>query len=283
MVFDGKEFAKVMKEDLAAKIAESGVSPKLVWMCVGEDEASLMYGRLKAKAAGELGISFEKAVLEVEIEEEILRNKIRQFCSDEKVHGVMVQLPAKIKGNLYRALAEISASKDVDCLNPYSVGLLMAGQPIYLPATVAAIGRIIVYALGQAKVPLSNSELLNVGKILFSKRVAVVGGGWEVGKPLVGLMSNWGASVLWARSSEENLGEILRMADIVVSATGRENLITGLMLNPGAIVIDVGAPRGDIDFPSVSAVAGFVTPVPGGVGPVTVASLMANVVAATER
>ncbi len=283
MIFDGREFARALNEMTKQKIQSLGIVPKLVWICVGQNEASRLYGRLKSEAAESLGIDFETVVMDAGVRAEELGGKIREFCNDVEVHGVMVQLPAQVEGDLYSALGEIRADKDVDCLNPYSVGRVMAGEVVLLPATVASVGQILVYGIGQTKAPLDIKDMLAMEKVLAGKRAVVIGGGWEVGKPLVALLSNWGATVVWARSSEENLAEIVKMGEIVISATGKENLINGAMLQDGAVVIDVGAPKGDVDFMSASAATGFVTPVPGGVGPVTVACLMANVVEAAGR
>ncbi len=284
MIFDGRAYAGLIIEKLKERREMLSVEPHLVWLCVGEDEASVMYGKLKARVAEKLGIKFTKVYLGNEIDEEDLKSEIRKYCEDREVHGVMVQLPAKVKGNLYRVLGEIWVTKDVDCLNPYSVGMLMAGSGVNMPATVGAVGQILMYALGEIEAPMYDlGSLLKQGKVLEGKRVVVIGGGWEVGKPLVGLLSNWGASVLWVRSSERNLGEIVKLGDVVISATGEKNLVEGSMIKEGAIVIDVGSPNGDIEFTSVSDVAGFLTPVPGGVGPVTVACLMENVINAVEK
>ena len=284
MIFDGRAYANLLLEELKVKREKLEVVPRLVWLCVGEDEASVVYGKLKARAAEKLGIEFEKVYLGEEIEDIDLRNEIKKHCENKNVHGVMVQLPARVKGNLYGALGEIWMSKDIDCLNPYSIGMLLAGEGLYLPATVGAVGQILMYALGEIESPINDlGSLLKIGKVLEGKRVVVIGGGWEVGKPLVGLLSNWGASVFWVRSKEVNLGEVVNLGDIVISATGKKNLVEGTMIQEGAVVIDVGAPWGDVDFGSVRTVARFLTPVPGGVGPVTVACLMANVINAVEE
>jgi methylenetetrahydrofolate dehydrogenase (NADP+)/methenyltetrahydrofolate cyclohydrolase len=301
IVFDGRRWAEEKKVELKARVealVKRGIRPKLVWIQAGDDEASELYGRLKGKAAAEIGILFEEyQIANIKNQKYIskIKNKIIKANSDPVVHGVMVQLPIKLgfrgKGlgsrDLVMILSLIDPRKDVDCLTPENLGLVMAGVPRFLPATVKAVREILELGIMNYELWKNAESKLETGNwklktFLRGKRMTVVGGGLEVGRPLVNMLSNDGATVLWARSAEQNLGQLTRIADIVISAVGKPGLITGEMVKIGAVVIDVGAPKGDVDFDSVKEKASFITPVPGGVGPVTVMCLMENVVVAAE-
>lgn len=279
-IFDGRKFAAIREADLLKRVEAlklEGVIPRLVWISVGHSGENELYGRVKATAAERVGISFEKRVFN---EGDIVGDAIdciSRLNEDDEVNGIMVQLPMlrgeeRLEGDEFaRVLQSISSEKDVDCLSPVSLGRVMIGNPTFLPATVKAAWLI----LGEAF--RGDYEQLR------GLRVAVLGGGLEVGKPLVNLLSNHGATVLWLRASENDLSEMLKVADVVISATGKPNLVHGGKLNEGSIVVDVGSPEGDTDYQSLIGKARFVTPVPGGVGPVTVVSLLENVVLAAER
>ncbi len=252
-IFDGKEFA-LKKEKILAKrvreLARKGRVPKLVSIVVGDNPASHMYVNLKGEAAARVGIKFEK--LELKITDVI--TAIRKLNEDESVTGIMVQLPLPdiVRQETDRVLGAIAPEKDVDGLT---------GKGRFLPATVKAV--------------LDILEEMKVDVI--DKPVVVVGRSRIVGKPLAVALADRGAKVTVAHSQTTDLGEVTRKADILVSATGKQGLITATMVKPGAIVIDVGEPKGDV-AERVWEVASYMTPVPGGVGPVTVVSLLENLV-----
>lgn len=297
-IIDGRGIAVKMAEELNVRVEAlkvRGVVPKLVWMRVGSNGANRLYGKIKGEKAKELGLDFEAMEFE-EFDVAVIRKRILGLNGDPNVHGIMLQLPVEVDGvkinesQLTELLVAIDPMKDVDCLTPENLGRVLIGSPVYLPATVESVVRLleeVVYM--QANLTrtgsLPRASVREIGEVkdwLKGKRVVVVGGGLEIGKPLVGLVSNLGATVLWARSAEGNLQEITLQADVVVSATGKVNLITGEMVKDGVVAIDVGAPKGDFEIESVIEKASFISPVPGGVGPVTVMSLMENVVKAAE-
>lgn len=281
-VFDGKKAAEEMAVQIRERVTvltERGIKPTLIWITVGEHQPNTLYGHIKMKAAEKLGITFESATFDGQdwspISEKILRAN-----EDTGIHGMMVQLPVMLAGQkvqeprLLELLQLIAPEKDVDCLHPQNHGRILAGAPLFLPATVASVMSCLegfLAAQGRAWAWFAG------------KRMLIVGGGLEIGKPLVGHASNLGMTVLWARSQEQALKQLSSMADVIVSATGTRALITGEMVRDGVIAIDVGAPHGDFEFESVQSKASFITPVPGGVGPLTVMHLMKNVVSAAEK
>jgi len=284
VIFDGKKLAAKKEKILAKKVADfkktTGITPKLVAVMVGENPASELYLRKKSQAAERVGINIEIFKLNKLIE---LIKLIRERNKDKKTHGIMIQMPIKIQNPIrqladkiqnklkirnskFEILGAIAPSKDVDCLTPENFGLLAMGKPRFLPATVRGIMTIIE----NCKLKIEN---LNT---------CIVGASNIVGKPLALHLSNLGATVTICRSKTKKLGEYTQKADLVVSATGVPNLIKKDMVKKGAVVIDVGSPVGDVDFENVSKVASFITPVPGGVGPLTVISLLENVFQAGE-
>lgn len=279
--FDGKKFVEDRITEMRSKVEilkTKGINLKLVWVQVGKDDSSTLYGNIKERAAQSLGIDFEKKVLDSDISVDILKNEIITLNDQSDVTGLMVQLPVKLgvegknlrSNELVEILNLIDVSKDVDCLTAQNLGLIMAGAPRFLPATVSAVVKIL--------------ELGIRNQNLEGKRVVVLGGGYEVGRPLVNWLSNHGATVLWGRSSaKESLREIVSWGEVLISAIGKPGLINGNEIREGAVVIDVGSPKGDVDLSDVDNRFSFVTPVPGGVGPVTVISLLENVVLAGER
>jgi len=277
VIFDGKKLAAEKEKILAKKMAEfkkkTGITPKLVAVMVGENPASELYLQKKSQAAKRVGIEIEIFKLNKLIE---LIKLIREKNKDEKTHGVMIQMPikiqnpirqpadkiqnSKIKNNQIEILSVINPLKDVDCLTPENFGLLAMGKPRFLPATVRGIMTIVE----NWKLKIEN---LNV---------CVVGASNIVGKPLALHLSNLGATVTICRSKTKNLKKYTSQADLLVSATGVPGLIKKDMVKKGAVVIDVGSPVGDVDFENVAKIASFITPVPGGVGPMTVISLLEN-------
>ena len=277
VIFDGKRLAAEKEKILSQKVAEfkktTGITPKLVAVMVGENPASELYLRKKSEAAQRVGMDIEIFKLNKLIE---LIKLIREKNKDKETHGIMIQMPIKIqnpirqladkiqnskfKNNQIEILSVINPLKDVDCLTPENFGLLAMEKPRFLPATVRGIMTIVE----NWKLKIEN---LNV---------CVVGASNIVGKPLALHLSNLGATVTICRSKTKNLGEWTREADLIVSATGVPGLIKKDMVKKGAVVIDVGSPVGDVDFENVAKIASFITPVPGGVGPMTVVSLLEN-------
>lgn len=268
LILNGKKLAEEKERQLARKIAQFkkkiGITPQIVAILVGKDEASQIYLRQKKQASDRVGIRFIQKNFKKETPSETIINFINQLNKDPEIHGIMVQLPfpSELEGENgeFSILNAINPQKDVDCLTAENLGLLAVGQPRFLPATVGAIMEII--KCWQLKI-----EGLNC---------CVVGGSNIVGKPLVLHLSNLGATVIWCRSKTKNLGNYTRQADLLISATGVPGLIKKEMVKREAAVIDVGSPKGDVDF-EVAKVVSFITPVPGGVGPLTVFYLMKNV------
>lgn len=258
-IFDGREFARKKELELAERVKRLGSVPKLVSIVAGDNPASHLYVNLKGQAARRIGISFEKFEFrnpKSETISEIIK-LINDLNNDKSVTGIMVQLPlpASLQGQTLKVVGAIAAEKDVDGL---------AGKSRFLPATVKAV----VDILGQ----MANGKWQIV-----EKKIVVVGRSAIVGRPLAEELVKRGAKVTVAHSQTGDLGAVTRKAEILISATGRPGLITADMVKPGAVVIDVGEPKGDV-AEDVREVASFVTPVPGGVGPVTVACLLENVV-----
>ena len=268
-MFDGKDFARKKELELAEKVKRLDRVPKLVSIVVGEDRASHLYVNLKGEAAKRVGIQFKKIEFKVKSEklkvEEII-NIINKLNGDDLVTGIMVQmpLPQDIRDKTFDIVSAIAPEKDVDGLT--GRGRFLArrtglGRLTFLPATVKAVLKI----LEAEKVAVAG------------KPVVVVGRSRILGRPLAEELRRLGAKVTVAHSQTPDLGAVTRTAEILVSATGKPGLVTRDMVKPGAVVIDVGEPRGDVNE-GVQEVASFVTPVPGGVGPVTVACLIENVV-----
>ena len=268
VIFDGKKFAQDKEEILQQefkKLVKKGHSLKLVSILIGQNPASRLYVSLKEKAANRVGVVFEKQEFPEDVDVKELADFIKSQNNDSGVRGIMVQLPlpASFSDKIVTILREIAPQKDVDCLTPENLGLLMIGRWRVLPATVRGIWEI----LGRAGI----NE-----KTIVGKNVCVLGRSDIVGKPLANLLINRGATVTVCHRQTKDLACLIKRADIIISATGSPNLVKGEMVKEGAIVIDVGSPKGDIDFDSVIKKASFITPVPGGVGPMTVVSLLEN-------
>ena len=274
MVFAGKKLALKKENELARRVVgfkkKFGRVPKLVAIQVGENPASELYLKMKKQAAGRVGIDFEVEKFPSLVGLTLLLHRIRVNNKNPRVDGIMVQLPLPEKlgtdNSKLEVLGSIEPTKDVDCLTPENLGRLLMGKPRFLPATVRAVIEIIGEALGSPA----------------GKNVVIVGGSNIVGKPLAMVLSNLGATVTVCRSKTKDLGSFTRRAEILVSATSISGLIKAKMVKRGAIVIDVGSPKGDVDFEEVKKVASFITPVPGGVGPITVVCLLENVLEAAQ-
>jgi methylenetetrahydrofolate dehydrogenase (NADP+)/methenyltetrahydrofolate cyclohydrolase len=240
----------------------------------GDDAASRVYVRNKTLAAGQVGVASSVIELSGSVTQAQLMERISALNADPSIHSILVQLPLPKHIDSARVLEAIEPAKDVDGFHEANLGALMAGRPGAVPCTPAGVMRL----LEHAGVPLAG------------RRAVVLGRSNIVGKPLALLLLQKDASVTICHSKSGNLAEFTRNADILVAAVGRAKLVTGAMVKPGACVIDVGVNRlpdgklaGDVDFASVQPVAGWITPVPGGVGPMTVAMLLENCVNAASR
>ena len=277
-ILSGKEFAARIKEDAARGVAElkaAGVLPRLAVIIVGSDPASEVYVRNKQRTCEELGIRSDHIALPAETTKEELLACIEELNVDPEVHGILVQLPlpAKIAEDEEEILSHIDPRKDVDGFHPVNVGHLVLGAPGLRPCTPAGCIRMLDYA----GIPIEGAHAVIIGRSNI------------VGKPMAHLLLERNATVTICHSRTQNLAAIARTADILVAAVGRPRFVTADMAKEGATVIDVGinriAPKklvGDVDFDAAAAVAGAITPVPGGVGLLTVAMLMENVVQAAK-
>lgn len=278
-IIDGKALAASVRERVAEQVAqlqaEHGVTPGLAAVLVGDDPASKVYVGMKHRDSEAVGMHSRQVELPADTSQEDLEALVQQLNDDDEIDGILVQLP--LPDHLDpRAVQElISPVKDVDALNPYTAGRLAIGDPTFLSCTPYGV----LELLADAGVELSGAE------------VVVVGRSNLVGRPLANILSLKGkdATVTVAHSRTKDLGAVCRRADVVVAAAGRRGLITADMIRPGAVVIDVGTNRGDdgklvgdVDFDAVSEVAGAITPVPGGVGPMTRAMLLQNTVEAAR-
>lgn len=275
-LIDGRAVAKAFKEEVAqraqAMIAQ-GVTPHLAVVLVGEDPASQVYVRNKENGCKKAGIRSTVIRLEENCTQEALEETVRRLNADESVDGILVQLPLPRHLDEASVLRLIDPDKDVDGFHAMNSGRLMNGQPGFVPCT-----------------PLGVMELLrHYGIDPAGKCAVVIGRSNIVGKPMAMLLLAANATVTICHSRTQNLAEITRQADILVAAVGRANFVTADMVKPGAAVIDVGINRvdgklvGDVDFDAVSQVAGYITPVPGGVGQMTIAMLLANTLEAAQK
>lgn len=277
-ILSGKEFAARIKEDAARGVAEmkaAGVLPRLAVIIVGSDPASEVYVRNKQRTCEELGIRSDHIALPAETTKEELLACIEELNVDPEVHGILVQLPlpAQIAEDEEEILSHIDPRKDVDGFHPVNVGHLVLGAPGLRPCTPAGCIRMLDYA----GIPIEGAHAVIIGRSNI------------VGKPMAHLLLERNATVTICHSRTQNLAAIARTADILVAAVGRPRFVTADMVKEGATVIDVGinriAPKklvGDVDFDAAAAVAGAITPVPGGVGLLTVAMLIENVVQAAK-
>lgn len=275
-IIDGKKLAAAVKAEAAAEVQqlkEQGVVPCLAVLLVGEDPASQVYVRGKANDCAECGIESRVIRLDAATTQEELLAQIEALAADDAVHGILVQLPLPAHIDEAAVIAAIPPEKDVDGFTPVNAGRLLTGEPCFAPCTPAGCLRMIQ----------------STGIDITGKRAVVVGRSNIVGKPAALLLLAENATVTVCHSRTRNLADICSEADILVAAVGRQGFITGDMIKPGAVVIDVGINRGadgklhgDVDFAAASEKAAFITPVPGGVGLMTRAMLMKNTVAAAR-
>ena len=272
-LIDGKAVAKVLESEVAAEIAGLGYRPGLVAVRVGNDPASEIYVRNKARKARELGLEGTERIFPETMSEGELLAEVARLNADDPVDGILVQLPLPKQINAQKVIDAIDPAKDVDGFHPVNVGLLHLGRPALVPCTPSGVMRLID----------------STGVTVEGKRAVVIGRSDIVGKPVAALLLSRNATVTICHSRTRDLAAVARQADILVAAIGKARFVTAEMIKPGAIVIDVGINRidgklaGDVDFEAAKEIAGFITPVPGGVGPMTIAVLMSNTVRAAVR
>ncbi|MBI4123633.1 MAG: bifunctional methylenetetrahydrofolate dehydrogenase/methenyltetrahydrofolate cyclohydrolase FolD [Betaproteobacteria bacterium] len=276
-ILDGKSLAALVRAGVKARVerlSQRGIRPGLGVILAGDDSASRVYVRNKQRACEETGVRSKLFEFDASVSETQLLQRLEALNSDPAIHGILVQLPLPRHIDAARVLEAVSPAKDIDGFHAANLGALLAGAPRFVPCTPAGVMRL----LEHAGVPIAG------------RRAVVIGRSNIVGKPLALLLLQKDATVTICHSKSVNLGSITREAEILVAAAGRAKLVTADMVKPGACVIDVGVNRGadgklagDVDFDAVKAVAGWITPVPGGVGPMTIAMLLENCLQAAEN
>ena len=275
-LINGKELAKNIRLELKEEVNElkkKGIKPKLAVIMVGDDKASAVYVRNKSKACEEIGIEFEEFLLDKSIKQKDLIELINKLNNREDVHGILLQSPIPNGLDIREAFNTIDYRKDVDGFNPINVGKLSIGEDCFISCTPYGV----VKMLDAYNIPIEG------------KRAVIIGRSNIVGKPLIQCLLNKNATVTVCHSRTKDIESIAREADILIAALGKPKFVKENMVKDGAIVIDVGINRneegklvGDVDFENVSKKASYITPVPGGVGPMTIAMLMHNVVKAAK-
>ena len=277
-IIDGKKVSAEVKEEVRKQVeqlqAEHGITPGLAVVIVGDDPASRVYVNSKKKACEEVGFQSYEYALDENTTQEQLLDLVDVLNRDSKINGILVQLPLPKHIDETAIINAISAEKDVDAFHPENVGKIMIGDYSFLPCTPAGVMDLIA----------------STGVEISGKNCVVIGRSNIVGKPMAMLLLHKSGTVTICHSKTQNLAEICRQADILVVAIGRANFVTGDMIKEGAVVIDVGMNRlengklcGDVDFESAEKKAGYITPVPGGVGPMTIATLMRNTLTAAKQ
>ena len=276
-IINGKELAKKIRSNLkdeVEKLKENGVNPKLAVIMVGEDKASKVYVKNKSKACEEIGIEFEEFLMDEKITMKELLKLIDELNNRKDIHGILLQSPIPENLDINQAFNAIDYKKDVDGFNPVNVGKLSIGQDCFVSCTPYGV----IKMLEEYEIPIEG------------KNAVIIGRSNIVGKPLIQCMLRKNATVTVCHSRTKNIEEITKKADILIVAIGKEKFVTEDMVKDGAVVIDVGINRndegklvGDVDFENVEKKASYITPVPGGVGPMTIAMLMTNVVKAAKN
>lgn len=275
-IISGKELSAQIKRNLSQEILqlkEKNLVPKLVVVLVGDNPASLSYVKGKEKAAAEVGMDSDLIRLPVETSEQELLSLLDQLNQDSSVHGILVQLPLPEQIDEQKVIDRIDPKKDVDGFHPINIGKMMTGENSFLPCT-----------------PYGIIEMIkSKGIEIEGKHAVVIGRSNIVGKPVGQLLLNENATVTYCHSRTKNMREFTQKADILVVAIGRENYIKSEDIKEGAVIIDVGINRtvegkltGDVDFEGCKDKAGFITPVPGGVGPMTITMLLSNTIKAAK-
>lgn len=276
-LINGKELAKKIRGELKLEVdnlRENGIIPKLAVIMVGDDKASEVYVRNKSKACNEIGIEFEEFLLNSNIKQEELIDLIKKLNNRKDVYGILLQSPIPEHLNIREAFDTIDYRKDVDGFNPINIGKLAIGEDAFISCTPYGVIKML--------------EEYNIE--IEGKRAVVIGRSNIVGKPLIQCLLNKNATVTICHSKTKNIAEITKEADILIAALGKPKFVKENMVKENAVVIDVGINRneegklvGDVDFENVSKKASYITPVPGGVGPMTIAMLMNNVIKATKN
>ena len=275
-MINGKKLAKETREKLKTKcdeLKERGINPKFAAIMVGNDNASQIYIRNKSKACEEIGIEFEEYLLSENIEQKELIEKIKELNNRKDIHGILLQSPIPANLDINEAFRTIAPEKDVDGFNPLNIGKLCLNQDTFVSCT-----------------PFGIMKMFEAyGIELEGKDVTIIGRSNIVGKPLIQCCLNKNATVTVCHSKTKNLKEHTQNADIIIVAIGKSKFLKADMIKEGAVVIDVGINRdsegkitGDADFDNILSKASFITPVPGGVGPMTIAMLMNNIIKAAE-
>lgn len=276
-IIDGKAIAAKIRAELKVSVAElgaKGIVPGLAVVLVGEDPASKVYVSMKEKACADVGIFSDEHKLSADTSEQELLGLIARLNADPKIHGILVQLPLPKQINTEKVLEAISPDKDVDGFHPYNVGRLMVGKPTFQPCTPYGV----------------MVMLKEIGFDLTGKNVVVVGRSNIVGKPVAMMCLQQHATVTVCHSRTKNLAEVVRGADVVIAAVGVPEMIKGDWIKEGAVVIDVGVNRvsekklvGDVEYVAAAERASAITPVPGGVGPMTITMLLFNTVESAKK
>lgn len=277
IIIDGKELAKKIRANLKIECEElkkKNINSKLAVIMVGEDPASKVYVRNKSKACEDVGIEYEEYLLDVNTTQKELIELIEKLNNDKTINGILLQSPIPSNLDVNEAFRTISPQKDVDGFNPVNVGKLVLNQDTFVSCTPYGIMKMF--------------EEYDID--LTGKNVVILGRSNIVGKPLIHCCLNKNATVTSCHSKTQNIAQKAKEADVLISAIGKANFVTADMVKDGAVVIDVGINRldngkitGDVNFESVKEKASYITPVPGGVGPMTIAMLMNNVIKATRR
>ena len=276
-IIDGKNLAKKIRQELKEECDElknNGINPKLAVIMVGDDPASKVYIRNKSKACEDVGIEYEEFILKDETTQEKLIELIKKLNNDKIINGILLQSPIPKHLNINEAFKAITYMKDVDGFTPSSVGKLCIGEDTFISCTPYGVMKMF--------------EEYNID--LTGKDVVILGRSNIVGKPLIQCCLQKNATVTVCHSKTKNLAEHTKRADVVISAIGQSKFVKEDMVKDGAVIIDVGINRGedgkltgDVDFENVEKKASYITPVPGGVGPMTIAMLMNNVIKATKE
>ncbi len=276
-LIDGVALSRELRLQVTERVAnlkERGITPGLAVILVGDNPASQVYVRNKVKACEDTGMHSLLERHPADMSESALLDRVRALNNDPSIHGILVQLPLPAHMDAHRVIETISPAKDVDGFHVGSAGALMVGQPGFWPCT-----------------PYGCMKMLeSIGYQLRGKHAVVIGRSNIVGKPMAMMLLQQNATVTICHSATANLKEMTLQADVIVAAVGKRNVLTADMVKPGAVVLDVGMNRddagklcGDVDFEGVSKVAGYITPVPGGVGPMTITMLMVNTLESAER
>lgn len=275
-ILNGKEIANNLREEMKEEVIqlkEIGITPHLTVILVGEDPASKSYVRGKEKASSEVGLNSTVIRMPENTEEDTLLQKIDELNNDERVHGILVQLPLPKQMDEQKVIEAIDPDKDVDGFHPINIGRMIVGQDVFLPCTPYGI----IHILKSKNIQIEGQHAVVIGRSNI------------VGKPVGQLLLNENATVTYCHSRTKNLKKITKQADILIVAIGKEHVIDSTFIKDGAVVIDVGVNRtnegtltGDVDFEDAQKKASYITPVPKGVGPMTITMLLFNTIKAAK-